>query len=233
MLQRLEILLPTVLLCVSYASSVRAHVTQNDDVTFQCCSPAQWTARVRAESTDVTHGVTTREETWMTLHYDSQHQRVAYTDVTKDGRTQGFLRTVEDFKNHSWAIVVDQKLCVIYNLTQSFQPRCTPRNMSLVLFAVAPVITPIEGVFANTVYFRRPDVTGHMTVTVGDCALVEEVTYDTSRKDRSTVDRIQYLNQTSKVDDSVFTIPDYCVHVPPDEDIDSHHWIRSAPRFFN
>ena len=50
-------------------------------------------------------------------------------------------------------------------------------NASFVSFAVAPVLNPVHGVFANTVYFASKDVTGHLTVTVGQCALVEEVRF--------------------------------------------------------
>ncbi|KAL8575508.1 hypothetical protein ACOMHN_013059 [Nucella lapillus] len=81
----------------------------------------------------------------------------------------------------------------------------------------------------------RPGVTGHMTVTVGDCALIEEVTYDLSMKGVSAVDNVQYFNQTLHVEDSVFTIPHNCIYVPPD-DTNHHanrHWTHRMPRYFH
>lgn len=42
---------------------------------------------------------------------------------------------------------------------------------------MAPILSPVEGVFANTVYYNTSDVTGQVTITVGNCALIAETTY--------------------------------------------------------
>lgn len=47
----------------------------------------------------------------------------------------------------------------------------------MVAFGVAPILSPLEGVFANTVYYNTSDVTGQVTITVGNCALIAETTY--------------------------------------------------------
>ena len=59
--------------------------------------------------------------------------------------------------------------------TAVFSPHA--EDFSFVSFAVAPVLSPLHGVFANTVYYARKNVTGHVTVTVGQCAPVEEVRF--------------------------------------------------------
>ena len=50
----------------------------------------------------------------------------------------------------------------------------------MVVFGVAPILTPVEGTFANSVYYKNGDITGHVTVTVVDCVPIKEIKYDFS-----------------------------------------------------
>ncbi|KAK7096407.1 uncharacterized protein [Littorina saxatilis] len=201
----------------------RGDSSDKRDVDFSCCTPKAWTSQMRLVTASVTRARNEYRETWQTYHYDSENQREAWTDVIQDGHVL-YSKIIVDFTKHTMTILLDTDRCKVYKIQGDFQPHCTPVNISMVLFAVAPVLSPVEGTFANTVYYGGDGVTGHMTVTVGQCALVEEAIFRSSIIDGSVVDSVKYFNQTLTVDPSVFDIPKHvqCPVVPPDDVDDTH-----------
>lgn len=200
-----SVFLVTVVSCRGVAASREKRAGQE----FRCCTPPQWTANIRVDEASVKHGVNKYDQTWIEYLYDSTNDRIAFTKYTVNGQTVA-ERIVFDFRQHQLTVVLNSKNCVIYPLAADMQIACTPENISFVAFAVAPIISPMEGVYANTVYYNGTDVIdGHMTVTVGACVLIEEAMFKLNSAG-SIVETLQYFNQTLSVDSSAFVIPPNC-----------------------
>ncbi|XP_025082529.1 uncharacterized protein LOC112557103 [Pomacea canaliculata] len=175
---------------------------------FRCCTPKAWRTTARTMEASIIQGTNKFHEVWKVINYDEENERFSTSLTTIDGHPES-LRVVLDFRKNASYVIVNETRCTRHEVTEPFRPVCTPHNASMVAFGVAPILSPLEGVFANTVYYNTSDVTGQVTITVGNCALIAETTYY-HREGVNIVQNTQYLNQTLWVDEKAFAVPAGC-----------------------
>ncbi|KAK7473600.1 hypothetical protein BaRGS_00035147 [Batillaria attramentaria] len=164
------------LVLVTAVGMVTVAMVSGTGATQFCCSPKQWGATVRTlRQTATSGGSVEHHSTWQFVTYDAKSQRVAEVTFMRDDAPT-FTRQILDYSKGERYVIQgsDQEKCSRHPLTRTFQGACAGAtgNVTGVYFAVTG-----GSLGENTVYVTQPDVTSYVTVTIGDCALVQETSF--------------------------------------------------------
>ncbi|XP_070178218.1 uncharacterized protein [Littorina saxatilis] len=182
---------------------------------FGCCTPKVWNSDVRTLRVYVDASGSMKRQS--KVNYDANNKRVSVRTYRADDKDV-FLRQVLDYaRGERYVIEGDRhQKCVRHPLTRPFNGACVPGNTTSVYFARVGDTTRASspGFWENTAYFEQNDVSGYVTVTMVDCAMVVEAAFGELGRD-SVSHNIQYMNQTlHALEPGAFEIPDNCVNDP-------------------
>ncbi|XP_071098618.1 uncharacterized protein [Haliotis cracherodii] len=178
-----------------------------------CCTPPQFSGVGRILTGSINRENDRSTEVNFVLQFDSLNKLVGTENAVQEGDHVSSYKLILDYRK-GVQYLIEGRECIKSTLQQKDKIGCVPDNSTLMSHYWFGSMEKFgEHMFAKSFQVTDQGLTGFLSVTEKDCALISETVYgsvNTVPMMRSTV----LVNQTNWVDQDFFKVPESCILKP-------------------